>query len=106
MQYVIETRDYNRLAGVGQWGPWTDLTPCTRYSRDEALDFGASLTRDDFGTWGSPVQWRARRLPAFGYEVFELTLPRKREPADPPLSRDMPASVHALNDRVLSALGL
>jgi hypothetical protein len=104
MRFVLETRDKPRY---GEWTLWVDLTPGLRYERDEIVEFNDTLESSDFGDSHSRTQWRARLLPEFGYEVIHLN--SRDNPAvfeaDPPLARDMPASVHALNDALLTILG-
>lgn len=102
--FIIESRYRDRTA-PGGFTDWDDLTPDQRYTLEDVLTFQAELTWDDcFGTFGS--QWRARMLPEFGFDVRPLVCSFRSQPECRTLSRDMPASVHELNDRVLTSLGV
>jgi hypothetical protein len=93
MKYIVEIRSRDR-----KWSDWEELCE-ERLERDEVLEFFKDC--DD----GINVQYRARLLPQFGYEVLTPCKTFVDEP-DQRLSREMPASVHRLNDQILSALGV
>jgi hypothetical protein len=53
------------------------------------------------------VRYRARLLPQFGYEVITPdSLRAMIDEEEPGLSRDLPASVHRMNDLILTAMGI
>ena len=109
-KYVIESRDRTRGA---EWGPWVELTPDTHYTRDEVNEVFGDFNEGDFGDRHVRTEWRARMLPKWGYEVIDgyacmrkvRGLDEVIDEADPPLSRDMPRQVHALNNQLLAAIG-
>lgn len=106
MQFVIEYRDAERHK---PFGAWTEIVPGVRYTREDVVEFNETLTHDDFRFCSTRSQWRARLLPEYGYEIIELWGPAKPsfeiDETEPPLARDMPASVHRLNEQILSAIG-
>lgn len=101
--FIIESRDPAKVPGG--WTEWEDLTPDLRYTLDDVLQFQAELSYDEcFGMFAT--QWRARMLPEFGFDVRPLVCNMRSAPECRTLSRNMPASVHALNDRALTAMGV
>lgn len=81
-------------------GDWSELAPGL-FTLDETAEFFADLDIDD------DRLFRRRMHPSFGWdtEVFNWVPPGGWQDEDCELARDMSAEVHALNDRVLSALG-
>ena len=109
-KYFIESRF--RMGRKGGWTEWVLLDPrqmlddCALSSLQDVRAYEQMLDADDeLGEWA--VQIRARMHPKFGSKTFLLHGPVDIEPEPQcTLSRGMPPEVHALNDAVLSALGV
>lgn len=99
MPFVIQTRTKPRRAA---WSDWEPVCPET-FSADEVAVFASELTPQDFDILGEPVQYRA----VDGCTVLPIERPCGLEPEPYSLpSRHLPSHIHALNDRVLTALGV
>lgn len=95
-KWIIEYRQSRKA-------DWHELVEGLRLTDDEADEFFADLEREDDGLY------RRRLLPEYGYDtrMFSWAPPGGwRDEGPLVLSRDMPASVHRLNDELLTALGV
>jgi hypothetical protein len=88
-----------RLKRGGDWERLCDGT----FEKADCEEFFASLDRDDDGLF------RYRMLPQYGYDTTVFAwVPEGgwKDEGRLILSRDMPRSVHELNDEILSSLGI
>jgi hypothetical protein len=108
IDWKLEVRTRDRKNG-GAWGPWEDLCR-ERFNAKEVHEFACDLCAQDMDDMGYQMEYRAVRLycryPNGSVWNLQPTPVVHEHEVDPPLAREMPAWVFAVNDAALSAMGV